>query len=80
MTGQFFVAQSRAAYSILLTFIGGKALTIGMTIRDRGGFELWRRLVAEHEPVMGNRAMGQLMQIMNPEMGTELDYEVVLMQ
>eukprot|EP00972_Heterocapsa_arctica_P087955 12969572-Heterocapsa_arctica.AAC.1 len=43
--------KSRLLYGILVQILGGRALTILKTSPSGNGFETWRQLVAEYQPV-----------------------------
>jgi hypothetical protein len=60
--------RARQLYSILTSFfLPGKCLNIAILIRERNGWELWRRLHLEFEPCIPNRSLALLQAIMRPD-------------
>eukprot|EP00972_Heterocapsa_arctica_P009223 1359857-Heterocapsa_arctica.AAC.1 len=58
--------NSRLLYGILVQVLNGRALSILKLVPPGGGFEAWRRLVAEYEPETPLRHAAMLRALVKP--------------
>ena len=56
-------------YSVLASVLTSKSLKFLQAVKDRNGFEAWRRICGEFEPRVVQRRLAMLTNIMNPDFG-----------
>lgn len=74
------IAKGKQLYAMAVGVLGGRALAIARNAKDRNGWELWRQLAVDYEPVRASRALSQLTEVLNPRLpGSEAGYKDRLM-